>query len=77
MSKEQTELLTSDSSVLIFGSYGKKYIIPYLFSNTHSTVKRIIISGKNFSLDNTAHDFYKKNGTEIITDPGTVLKLIH
>lgn len=77
MSQAEIGVLTSDSSTLIFGSYGKKYIIPYLFSNTHSTVKRIIISGKNFSLDSTAHDFYKKNGTEIISDLSTVLKLIH
>ncbi len=77
MTKEQVGELTLNSNTLIFGSHGKKYSVPYAYANTHSSVKRIIVSGKNLSLDNDAVSFYKKNGTEIITDLGTAIKLIH
>ncbi len=77
MTKEQTERITSNSSTLIFGSHGKKYSVPYIYASTLSTIKRIIISGKNLTLSDDVLTFYKKNGTEIITDPGTVRKLIH
>ncbi|MBR2465767.1 MAG: ComEC/Rec2 family competence protein [Clostridia bacterium] len=77
MTKEQVGELTLNSNTLIFGSHGKKYSVPYVYANTHSAVKRIIVSGKSLSLDDDALSFYKKNGTEIITDLGTAIKLIH
>ena len=66
----------SSSDVLIFGSFGKPYEQPYYFEDFIQGIKRIVNRSEKLFLSERTERCYKENGTEIITDPGTV-SLIH
>jgi len=61
-----------DAASVIFGAHGKKYKTREYLDVYFESVKKLILSGEDIFLTQTAYSVYKENGCEIYSHPKSV-----